>query len=137
MKKTIFTSLAVFLCAFAINANTSTYHLDQNAVDQMFAEAKQVDIFSMNSNTLMTSNTTTMLSAQDKDPLTAFLLAIFLGPLGIHRAYLGTSTGTIIAYIFTGGGCGIVSTIDWIVLLIGLSNKDIEQYIDNPAFFMW
>lgn len=137
MKKLIFTSLAVFLCAFAINANTSMYHLDQNAVDQMFAQAEQVDIFSMHSNTLMTSTTTTMLSAHDKDPTVAFILAWVLGPLGIHRAYLGTSTGTIIGYILTAGGCGIISTIDWVLLLIGLINNDIDNYVDNPSFFMW
>lgn len=137
MKKVLLSFVVIFLCAFAIQANTSMYHLDQNAVDQMFAQAEQVDFLSMHSTSLMAGSSSTMLSAQDKDPVIAFLLAMFVGPLGIHRAYLGTSTGTIIAYILTLGGCYIVAFVDWVVLLIGLVNNDISKYIDNPSFFMW
>ncbi len=137
MKKALFSTLVVFMCAFAIQANTSMYHLDQGAVDQMFAQAEQVDILSMHSTSFMAGSNTTMLSAQDKDPVIAFILATFIGSLGIHRAYLGTSTGTIIGYILTLGGCGIVFFVDWVVLLIGLINDDISKYIDNPSFFMW
>ncbi len=136
MKKTVILTLILFMGLFCIKANASPYHLDHAAVDQMFAQAEQVDLMSMNS-MMSTAGSTTMLSVQEKDPVVAFVLAWFLGPLGIHRAYLGTSTGTIIGYILTGGGCGIVALVDWIVLLIGLINDDISQYVDNPKFFMW
>lgn len=137
MKKVLLSFVAIFICAFAIQANTSMYHLDHNAVDQMFAQAEHVDLLSMHSTSFMAGSSTTMLSAQDKDPVIAFILAWFIGPLGIHRAYLGTSTGTIIGYILTLGGCGIVAFVDWVVLLIGMINDDISKYIDNPKFFMW
>ena len=44
---------------------------------------------------------------------------------------------TGVGYILTCGGCGIVATVDWIVLLIGLINNDISKYVNNPKFFMW
>ncbi|TAE38530.1 MAG: TM2 domain-containing protein [Runella slithyformis] len=73
-----------------------------------------------------------------KDATTSFLLAFFLGALGVHRFYMGTATLTGIGYILTCGGCGIVATVDWVVLLIAMVNKEgISKYEDNPKFFMW
>jgi TM2 domain-containing membrane protein YozV len=73
----------------------------------------------------------------EKSPIVAFLLAFFLGGLGIHRFYMGTKTMTGIGYILTCGGLGIVSLVDWILLLVGVINDDIDKYVDNPKFFMW
>ena len=51
---------------------------------------------------------------------------------------MGTATLTGVGYILTLGGCGIVATVDWIVLLIALvNNEGISKYEDNPKFFMW
>ena len=123
----------------AVHAEAGMYRLDQAAVDNMFAQAEPVDY--LNLNTLspldLSGNQGTTLYLREKTPAVAFVLAWFLGPLGIHRAYLGTTTGVIIGYILTLGGCGIVAFVDWIVLLIGLIEEDISKYIDNPKFFMW
>jgi TM2 domain-containing membrane protein YozV len=139
MKKMILSSLFVVLGLFCVQANASNYYLDNESVDQMFAQAEQVDLMAMHSMSPMTTNSTStsMLSAEEKDPVIAFVLAWVVGYLGIHRAYLGTSTGTLVAYILTLGGCGIVAFVDWVVLLIGLLNDDVSKYIDNPSFFMW
>lgn len=134
MKKVLTFVVIAMLGVFA--AQASTYKLNDAAVDAMFASAVQVDLMSLESAADFAHTNHSFVSA-DKDPLIAFLLSWFLGPLGIHRAYLGTSTGTIIGYILTLGGCGIVATVDWIVLLVGLINDDISKYIDNPKFFMW
>ncbi len=139
MKKML-TILVIFLAGIlATNAEASMYRIDQGAVDQMFAQAEQVDFLSMNS--LSPLNVNANLGSahfyNEKNPAVAFVLAWFLGPLGIHRAYLGTSTGVIIGYILTLGGCGIIAFVDWIVLLIGLIEDDISKYINNPKFFMW
>lgn len=48
----------------------------------------------------------------------AGLLGIFLGPLGIHRFYLGY-VGIGLAMLFTGGGCGIWSLLDAVFILLG------------------
>ena len=138
MKK-ILTLIAVAVMGICMAQAGTSYHLDNASVDAMFASAEVVDINAFETMAPfagMASENQTFFQ-QDKDPLVAFLLSWFLGYLGIHRAYLGTSTGTIIGYILTLGGCGIVATIDWVMLLIGLVNNDISQYINNPKFFMW
>ena len=55
----------------------------------------------------------------DKIILPAFLLAFFLGPFGAHRFYVG-KYGTAILQIFTCGGFGIWTMIDWILLACGV-----------------
>ena len=50
--------------------------------------------------------------------LTALLLCIFLGGLGVHRFYVG-KIGTGVAMIFTLGGLGIWVLIDLIMVITG------------------
>lgn len=54
-----------------------------------------------------------------KDKMTALLLSIFLGTLGIDRFYLGY-TGLGIVKLITAGGCGIWWLID--VIMIATDN---------------
>lgn len=53
-----------------------------------------------------------------KDWLTTLLLSIFLGGLGIHRFYVGR-TGSGIAQLLTGGGCGVWALVDIIMIATG------------------
>lgn len=139
MKKIITLVFAIVFAGFTAQAGTSAYRPDMAGIDQMFAQAESVSILEAGSMVPFTNDPmqSDMSVLKEKDPGVAFALSFILGYLGIHRAYLGTSTGTIVAYILTAGGCGIVATVDWIVLLIGLINDDISKYIDNPSFFMW
>ena len=52
----------------------------------------------------------------DKKALPVFLLCLLLGPLGVHRFYVG-KTGSGIAQIITFGGLGIWVLIDFIMNL--------------------
>jgi len=56
--------------------------------------------------------------------VTAALLCFFLGALGGHRFYVG-KVGTALLMIFTIGGFGIWTLIDFIMILTG-SFKDKE-----------
>jgi len=74
-------------------------------------------------------------AAQAENPrLVAICLDITLGLFGMHRMYLGTELFVPIAYTFTiGGGC-VLWLADLIVLITA---KDIQPFINNPKMFMW
>ena len=60
----------------------------------------------------------TVRNTDEKDWLTALLLCLFVGSLGIHRFYTGhTAIGVV--QLLTLGGCGIWTLIDLIMLVTG------------------
>jgi len=61
-------------------------------------------------------------SGEGKDWLTTLLLAIFLGWIGVHRFYTD-HVGIGVAQLLTGGGCGIWTLVDIIMIAAG-SYKD-------------
>lgn len=139
MKK-IFVVILLMAAVFSVKpASASSYTIDEQAVDQLFATATETSMISLNANELssVTSNVaTTVAASKQKDAVVAILLDFFLGGLGIHRFYLGTKPLTGIGYILTCGGIfGVVPLVDFIVLIIDHDN--ISPYIDNPKFFMW
>jgi len=139
MKKLI---LVIFLFVIALSvkqANASSYSVNEQAVDQLFENAVETSMISMNATELSTvaSNaSSTLMATNEKDAIVAIALDFFLGGFGIHRFYLGTETLTGLGYILTCGGIfGIVPLVDLVVLII--DNEDISAYINNPKFFMW
>ena len=146
MKRALVFTLLLGLCSAVTFAGTHAYTLNDAAVEQMFEASTDVTplITSHVSDLSFASfavpspgETSATAMVKEKSPVVAFLLAFFLGGLGIHRFYLGTKTMTGIGYILTCGGFGIVAFVDWILLLIGTINDDIDKYVDNPKFFMW
>lgn len=140
MKKLTTFLLLVLFGLTAANAHADHYRLNSEAVDNMFANAETVEFFTPNAMAPFAdfAGTSHAFISDEKNAAVAFILAWAVGYLGIHRAYLGTSTGTIVAYILTLGGCGIVALVDWVVLLLALvDDKDVSKYVDNPKFFMW
>ena len=70
-----------------------------------------------------TFNNISML--QFKSPMTALLLSIFCGSLGVDRFYLG-DTGLGIGKLLTAGGCGIWAIIDWFKIQDATREKNFE-----------
>lgn len=56
--------------------------------------------------------------ASSKSKITALLLCIFLGWLGVHRFYVG-KVGTGVVWLLTGGILGIGVLIDIIMIAVG------------------
>ena len=60
----------------------------------------------------MTDDQATILATLSlQNPMTVLLVAIFFGPLGVHRFMIG-DTGMGLLELFTLGGCGVLSLID-------------------------
>ncbi len=138
MKKLILVVVLFATFLSAKQANASSYSVNERAIDQLFENAIETSMISINATEISSaaSSISSPVMAQEKDAIVAIALDFFLGGLGIHRFYLGTETLTGLAYIFTCGGIfGIVPLVDLIVLII--DNKDISPYINNPKFFMW
>lgn len=134
MKK-LLTLFLLTLFLIPLGARAESYRIDQNKIDASFAAATEMSILSViEAGNLQLPNQV----LDDKDPAMAFILATVLGYLGIHRLYLGTEPIVVILYIITGGGCGVITLVDWIMLLMVLiDERDLGPYIDNPNFIMW
>lgn len=140
MKKLAIIAFAVLAMvsfnAKSLQANTE-YLIDDIAVENLLTTTQETTVavnYDYVNSLIPTGKEATMGS---KNGWIAFALCWVLGTLGVHRFYLGTKVLTGIGYILTGGGCGIVAFVDWIVLLIGAIEGDISKYEDNPKFFMW
>lgn len=150
MKKTVLLASMLFfaVCSNSLASSNSEYVVDDVAIEATLSNGVQVtklDLPSSGISEVTPFNLNAIGGGQPKSAIVAektaavaFILAWFLGPLGIHRFYMGTATLTGVGYILTLGGCGIVALVDWVVLLIALIQKEgISKYEDNPKFFMW
>lgn len=136
MRKLILLMVVSFGFLFANQVKASSYHLDENALDQLFDNAVETSM--LNNDATMSTSSASMsdYEVDGKDPIVAIVLDFFFGGLGVHRFYLGTETMSGIAYFLTCGGfVGIVPLIDLIVLAINY--EDISPFVNNPKFFMW
>ncbi len=139
MKKLIVVVVLLIAVLSVKQANASSYSVNEQAIDQLFDNAVETSMVSVNApdlSSVMSNTSATLMPSKQKDAVVAIVLDFFLGGFGIHRFYLGTETLTGLGYILTCGGIfGIVPLVDFVVLII--DNKDISPYVNNPKFFMW
>lgn len=144
MKKVIFSLFAVLALSFSAMAdNGDAYTVDDNAIEQVFAQSAEVnvaDVELFGSMNLVSPEmpVTSLQTVSNANPWGAWAICWFLGEFGIHRHYLGTSKPMWLYYTLTCGGIfGIVTIVDWVVLLVGAIQDDISQYCNNDSFIMW
>lgn len=132
MKKLVLT-LAVALMSLVASANN--YVANDAAIDALVENSVEMVMeaapATAPANMISLTNT--------KDPLVATLLSWFTGWCGLHRYYLGTTIWMGLPYLFTGGGFGIVTLIDAVMLTLDfVQNGNINKaYINNPRILMW
>jgi len=74
-------------------------------------------------------------SKMESKRITAGILALLVGWLGVHKFYLGQTVPGIIL-LLTGGGCGIVSLIEGIIYLTKSDEDFIQTYqVEKKAWF--
>ena len=139
MKKLILLSILLLtFSSISFAENTNPYQINDEAVEGVFKNATVVTTYSQGQLVTNLFNPKGVL-ASEKSAVTAFVIATFCGVVGIHRWYLGTSTNTKLLYFFTCGALGVLTTVDWWLLLINnlINKKPIDAYINNPGSLMW
>lgn len=124
-------TLAIFLIISILNDNKSLAiehqtlkYLNENNSDLMEFYAFSTDTVVQN-----------QLKYAHKKSV-AIVLAVLLGPFGVHRLYLGTHAKVPVIYTLTlGGGFGILPLLDIVAIL---NNKNWEEdFIPNNKVIMW
>lgn len=133
--------LFFFVMSLSMNAFASSYKVNHAEMDALFDTAQKQNLQNKSclfgSNFLPSEDDDLIKISEEKSAIPAFILSFFLGPTGLHRAYLGTRTSVVLGYIITCGGCTILWGIDTVLLLVGILREDTQKYMDNPKFFMW
>lgn len=134
MKKFIFSLIAIM--AIAVSANAANYTVDDDAIDALMEASVEVSPIDLMPEAPVPAAAS--LASGSPSPVASFLLCTFLGEFGVHRHYMGTRPWMWAIYVFTGFGIfGIVPFVDWVMLLIGLVDDNISQYVGNTRFIMW
>lgn len=134
MKKLVFILIAFVAFSFSVSANE--YSINELAIDQMFSQADEISSVDFAD---FTGTTAPEAQVSAKNPWVAWALTwtAAVGVCGVHRLYLGSSIGVFLVYLCTGGGCGIIQTVDWVVLLIAALDGSAGKYENNTKLFMW
>ena len=135
MKKLIVSVIAVL--AIAISASAANYKVDNNSIDALIDNATEV--VALEAVTPAAANLPTV-AAKEVNVTTGFLLSWLVGWCGVHRHYFGTKPIMWLFYTITGGGLGIVWSVDTILLfldVIKVGEGYVNKFINNEKFIVW
>ena len=65
-----------------------------------------------------------------KDPTLFLVLGLFLGHWGVDRFMLG-QVGLGLGKLFTFGGCGIWTVIDWFLIMDAAKQHNVQQFMNR------
>ena len=126
----------IAILAISVAANAGNYTVNDDAIDALIEASAEVTPLELMPEAPVPAAAS--LASGSPSPVAAFLLCTFLGEFGVHRHYMVTRPWMWAIYVFTGFGIfGIVPLVDWVMLLIGLVDDNISQYVGNTRFFMW
>ncbi|MFN5627751.1 MAG: hypothetical protein ACK48W_00565 [Bacteroidota bacterium] len=147
MKKLFLMVVATLFINASFASSTSSYTADDAKIDQLFSAATELQLDA--SDVSYSSDSFDFLLGKNLKPtdenkqMLAGTIAIVSAILGVglivpfHRFIIGTggqSFKIFALYFITAGGCGVITLVDGVLLLMdGNGNK----YIDNPKFIMW
>lgn len=123
-----------------VYADQVSYRIDDERLNEMFNSASETEVVNFTDFQHLHFANGTVSVIHEKDAWVAFALSMVFyvtGISGLQRLYLGTDAGVFIAYLLTGGGCGIIQFVDTVVLFLGAMEDDISKYVDNRKLFMW
>jgi hypothetical protein len=129
-------SLGLFASSFA-NTSNSEYFLNDQAVEALVAESKEVPLNFFAPNNLSNTNETMLMNA-GKSKAVFLVLNFFLGGLAIHRYYMGVDGAW---YMFLGYACvpvasSVASCGDFLYVLFGTKTTH-NEYENNKKYFVW
>ncbi|MBO4670454.1 MAG: TM2 domain-containing protein [Bacteroidales bacterium] len=136
MKKLVLSIIAVIAIAFS--ANAANYTVDNSAIDNLIENAEEV--FTLDIAAPAAANLPTV-SQKEINTTTAFLLSWLLGGFGVHRHYCGTAPWMWAVYTFTGGGLGILWSVDTLLIFLDLikvgEGNYLNKFINNQKIIVW
>jgi TM2 domain-containing membrane protein YozV len=107
------------------------------AFEQFSLNEKELTTYEVNNTVVKKIKLITLLqkATTENKKVTAAILTLTLGMLGVHRIYLGTAPYIPAVYLFTfGGGFFILPLIDLVMIL---STNDIAKFENNNKILMW
>jgi len=107
------------------------------AFEQFSLNEKELTTYNLNNTVVKKIKLITLLqkATTENKKVTAAILTLTLGMLGVHRIYLGTAPYIPAVYLFTfGGGFFILPLIDLVMIL---STNDIAKFENNNKILMW
>ena len=129
-------ALLVMFCSVSSANAASMYKLDNATIDAIFDNSVEISI--LDAAFMLGGHSSEAMLYASSNPWVAAALCFIVGGFGIHRHYLGTKPFMWAYYTFTCGGIfGVVTFIDFVVLLVGAITNDIGSYAGNSSFFMW
>ena len=138
MKKTMLVCMVALFVVTAQSFGNSKYRVDDTQIESIFDNAISVQRANIDLTRLYEDTNARFEIKEGKSPIAAFVIAWLLGPLAIHRVYLGGTPLLIVGYVLTlGGFLGLIPFIDWIALLVSVFKDDLGKYEGSDAFLMW
>lgn len=116
-------------CGYAEKEENQSVSWENQQIPQQAASVpnQQPQIFVTNQ---YMTNPGIIPGVSQKSKMTALLLCIFLGGLGIHRFYVGKG-GTGVLYLFTFGLFGVGWFVDIIMIASGLFKDEFDLPLKN------